>query len=142
MIIEVHIPWGDGDYTFALRGKQIEELQLVCGSPDNPAGIGLIAQRLMSGNFQRKDVTETIRLGLIGGGTTPTRARQLVEAYVDGQPLANPEEPYSPFFLARRIVEAAYFGIKPPGEEEAKPTEKATSTSPKSEPWLPPYASP
>ncbi len=94
---EVELAWADGTYLFALKLKQIEELQRLCG-----AGLGEIAQRLL---VQRRwyagDVVETIRLGLIGGGLPAVRARELVDTYVDGHPLADPRDPANPLATAR-----------------------------------------
>lgn len=39
--------------------------------------------RTIGGDWRVNDVRETIRLGLIGGGTTPTEAMVLVSRYVD-----------------------------------------------------------
>lgn len=102
------LDFGDGEYTFALPVGQLAELQTKCD-----AGIGLIFQRLLAGRyrdnegnivlnaleakFKYEDITETIRLGLIGGGTgfvdgktvtvDPASALRLCRAYVFARPL-------------------------------------------------------
>ena len=52
-----------------------------------------------------------IRLGLIGGGTAPVRAQQLVATYVDGKPLADPDDPSSPYKTALAVLKTIYFGF-------------------------------
>ncbi|WFU69450.1 gene transfer agent family protein [Bradyrhizobium sp. CB2312] len=100
--------FGDGEHSFRLTPAQIGELEAKCGS-----GIGMIANRLFSrSNFTQADVTETIRLALIGGGTTPKRAHELIVAYVDGRPLIEPYE------LAARILERTLLGN--PHEDQRK----------------------
>lgn len=44
--------------------------------------------RSFGGDWRVEDIRETIRLGLIGGGTTPTDASIAVKAYVDPRPLS------------------------------------------------------
>lgn len=55
--------FGDGVYAFALDFGQIEELQ-----EKTDCGPFELYKRLLSGAWRIKDVTETIRLGLLGGG--------------------------------------------------------------------------
>lgn len=110
----------DGAYTFALKGKQIEELQRLCN-----AGLGEIGQRIMSGNWYIADISQTIRMGLIGGGdVAPTRATELIQTYVDGCPIAPENDPSGPLEIARAIIEATFFGLsevadEKPGEQPA-----------------------
>ena len=103
---EVVLDWGDGQYLFALKGKQIEHLEKVCDAP-----IGQIAARLFSRMPAYKDVRETVLQGLIGGGTPPVIATQLVTTYLDGQPLDAPNDPSSPLKTAVAIMQAAWFGV-------------------------------
>lgn len=110
---EVTLTWADGQYHFALKLPQIDELQRLCN-----AGIGTISRRVHSGDFFFADIYETIRLGLIGGGTNHIRALQLVQTYVIGQPLVvDPDEPGSPLAVARAVLEAVFFGIPDNGED-------------------------
>jgi len=113
---EVELKWADGVYLFALKLKQIEELQRLCG-----AGLGEIAQRLLvEERWKVCDIVETIRLGLIGGGTTTLRARELVDTYIDGRPLADPRDPNNSKVTAQAIIGAVYFGVAEEGEPEGK----------------------
>lgn len=103
---EVELAWGPGVYTFGLKAKQIEELERVCKE-----GIGRICFRSFSGvDYTYSMLRETIRLGLIGGGTAPVTAAELVKTYVDGQPIDHPADPSSPLKTATAILKAVYFG--------------------------------
>lgn len=105
---EIEIEFGDGKYVFALRLKEIEELQRLCG-----AGLGEIANRVMlTQSWYVKDIYETIRLGLIGGGMPAVRAREIIEVYVDGRPIASSGDPSSPLLTARAVLMAVYFGVR------------------------------
>lgn len=90
---------GDGEKTFALTPVLIEELQRKAG-----AGIGTICKRVFAGHFDHADLIETIRLALIGGGTDPKEAADLMATYVLPRPIAEN------FTLAVAILEIVYFG--------------------------------
>ncbi|MBN9450470.1 MAG: gene transfer agent family protein [Bosea sp.] len=75
--------FGDGEKTFALTMPMIAELERKTG-----VGIGALYQRVaLTLQFHVGDVVEIIRLGLIGGGTTPAEAQSLIDAYTPEQPL-------------------------------------------------------
>ena len=91
---EVSLTWGDGEYLFALKIAEIEELQKACD-----AGFGEIAARVFGNLFYIRDVYEIIRLGLIGGGMAPVTAKQKVRllcqlsaARRDGGPVVATED--------------------------------------------------
>ena len=136
---EVTLEWGDGEYTFALKAKQIEELEHLCDE-----GIGRICARVASRiDFKYRHIRETIRLALIGGGMEPVSANRLVATYVDGYPL-NPymiapdgskvEDKRGPVPVAAVILKAVYFGWEglpemPKSGEQPGPVKKQTSRS-------------
>ncbi|MHA7882576.1 gene transfer agent family protein [Nitratireductor rhodophyticola] len=91
--------FGDGEKTFALPAEQILELQRKTGM-----GIGAIYSRMMTGQFDFTDIMETIRLGLIGGGTSPQEAQALVDAYAKPTPIIEA------FQLAADILETRWNG--------------------------------
>src|SRR5579863_239402 len=93
--------FGDAERDFALTPVLIEELERLCG-----AGIGAIAKRLFSGQFSHRDMLQTIRLGLIGGGEKPRVAATLTEVYGAHRPI-NEVLP-----LAVAILETAFFDAK------------------------------
>lgn len=103
---EVVLTWGDGDYLFALKGRQIEHLEKVCDKP-----IGQIAARLFSRMPAYRDVRETVMQGLIGGGMPPVLATEKMGLYFDGQPLDAQSDPSSPLNTAIAVMSAAWFGI-------------------------------
>ncbi|HWK34419.1 MAG TPA: gene transfer agent family protein [Hyphomicrobium sp.] len=98
---------GVGEYDFALTPPMIVELERI-----TEAGIGAILARLTDRRFKHRDLVETIRLALIGGGTSPQRAGEIVAAYVVPRPLA---ETYP---LALSILEALWFGADASGAAE------------------------
>lgn len=74
--------FGDREREFKLDPELILELERTTGT-----GIGELSRRVFGGAFRHRDLTETIRLGLIGGGETPEAAAALVRTYVHGRPL-------------------------------------------------------
>ena len=76
------LQWADGEHSFRLAIGQLRELQDKCS-----AGPMEILGRLGTGTWRVDDIRETIRLGLIGGGKTPTDAHILTMRYVDERPL-------------------------------------------------------
>jgi hypothetical protein len=96
--------FGDGEHDFTLTPAMVLELEAVTG-----AGIGGLFRRMIANDFRAKEITETIRLGLIGGGEAPEIAARLVDTYVPATGLI---ESYS---LALSILEALMSG-KPAAE--------------------------
>lgn len=127
---EIELAWGPGVYTFALKAKQVEELERVCKE-----GIGRICMRLFSGvDYTYPMLRETIRLGLIGGGTPAVTAKELVDAYVDGYPIDPTGDPSSTLKTATAIVKALHFGWedlpdRPMGEPVAATGEPTSGSS-------------
>ena len=76
------------------------------------AGIGGLCRRLFAGEFSQATptFTETIRLAMIGAGTTPKDADALVAAYAVNRPLS---EIYP---LAVSILETLWFGAAQKGD--------------------------
>ncbi|MGW1423185.1 gene transfer agent family protein [Bradyrhizobium manausense] len=89
---------GDQEYSFDLTPPLVRELEAKCGP------IGGLCNRVFARNFAQADITETIRLALIGAGTAPKRAAELIAAYVEGRPLIETYE------LAAKILERTLFG--------------------------------
>lgn len=113
---QISFAWADGEHTFALKIGQLIELQEKCD-----AGPPVVLARLESGAWRVSDVRETIRLGLIGGGASPTDALKLTIRYVDERPLGESS------LVAQLILAAALFGA-PEGAEDSPP-EKPTADS-------------
>lgn len=79
---EVTLEFGDGEHAFRLALGQLKELQerVGCGPP-------VLFRRLLLSEYNVEDAREIIRLGMIGGGATPTEALTFVKRYVDERPL-------------------------------------------------------
>jgi hypothetical protein len=72
---------GDRVYSLRLTRNEIPLLEEKTG-----AGVGTIWRRILSGDFTHADLSETIRLALIGGGATPQNASTIVERHVAARP--------------------------------------------------------
>ena len=69
--------FGDGERDFALPATMIQELERKRG-----AAFGAVLNRVRARQFYFDDIAETIRLALIGGGTSAQEADALIAAYV------------------------------------------------------------
>lgn len=141
---EVELDFADGKYLFRLGLVELAELQTKCGAP-----LGEIISRVLRGRyiaagdsepfgdiafaaFGAKDLSEVIRLGLIGGKTgrvngetiqvDPLRARELTETYVYPRPL---REQWN---LAAAILLACVEGYAPKDADPPKKAPKAKRT--------------
>jgi hypothetical protein len=129
--VQTHIDLvsADGTYRYALGLAQIHELQTKCG-----IGIGGLYARVLQGRvtedvtighpayaaYRVEDLIETLRQGLIGGGTGwvdgvevkvgPMRANELVERYFLPLPLMEL------WNLAASVLHAKIDGYTPPDE--------------------------
>lgn len=121
----VLLPFGDGEHPVRLPMAQLYELD-----EKTEAGPLELYQRITEGKWKVRDLRETIRLALIGGGMKPAQALSLVKRYVEERPLMESVEP------ARIILMYALTG--PPdlkgkagrrGQQKAPP---ADSPSPRS----------
>lgn len=118
---EIVMAFGDSDYLFRLPLKQIAELQEKC-----KAGIGTIYRRVVVGEYYAEDLTETVRLGLVGGGVEATKARLLIERYLDPLPMIDR------LTYAEAVLGACVVGYEPPSDQKKKDltTETDGLTSP------------
>ncbi|MGY2052960.1 gene transfer agent family protein [Methylobacterium sp. JK268] len=107
---------------FVLRIGEIAELERLTGS-----GIGAVFMRIGAHQFTSRDVWDTIRLGLEGGGMDPMEATALCLRY---HPPAYPLMTFIP--LAGQIVAAAVNGLPDLGKAEAEGSEAGPATSPSS----------
>lgn len=95
--------FGDGEKTFAFTFELIEELQRKTGH-----GIFALFTRIQTRQASFADMTETIRLGLIGGGATPAEAAALVNTYAVARPLGES------LAVALGILTTLFFGADEP----------------------------
>lgn len=118
-------PWADGTYTFRLGLDEIEELER-----KRDLSIFEIVERLRVRRCRLPDISEVLRIGLIGGGTAPLNAMALVKRYVDERPIDESRD------IAYAIGLAALMRLHTndvetlPGEAEA--ADSSVSTSPPS----------
>lgn len=75
--------FGDGPRLFRLTDAMTAELEHL-----TETGIGGLFMRMTRNDFRLSDLTQVIRLGLIGGGTNPEEAARLVDTYARQRPLA------------------------------------------------------
>ena len=68
------------------------------------AGIGALCTRVFNKQFAHSDISETLRLSLIGAGMAPERAASLVATYAIDRPLI---ESYP---IAVAVLELRWFG--------------------------------
>ncbi len=120
--------WADGEYTFRLREAEMKSLQ-----SSQEMGIYAIQQRIVLGKAYLQDVVETVRLGLIGGGTDPKDAKRLVEDYV-----LKPQRFDQAYDLAEEIFRESLKGYwgeelpnpQAPGDKIDHPSTGQSGTSP------------
>lgn len=93
---------GDAKRSFALTDPMILELERLTGT-----GIGVIYRRAVAMQFSLADVTETLRLAMIGAGTAPIEAARVASTWVANRPLA---ETYP---LALDVLDARWNGTTP-----------------------------
>ena len=113
---EITLDWADGTYLFALKWGQLIELQEKCD-----AGPFVVLARLQDQSWRVGDIADTIRLGLIGGGTAPLDALKLTRTYVEARP------PLENVRVAQAVLAAALMGA--PEERVGKPQAGASAST-------------
>ena len=78
----IDLTWAGGEHTFALTIDLLRALQERCD-----AGPAWVLARLRTDQWLVQDITDTIRLGLEGGGLPKEDARKLVKQFVEDRPL-------------------------------------------------------
>lgn len=123
----IELDWADGTYTFRLGLAEIEELER-----KRDLSIFEIAKRLSPEVRQARstDISETLRLGLVGGGMKPVDALAKVRKYVDERPLDENRDTAYAIALAGLMRVHSNEVEKPSGEALA--ARSSASTSPPS----------
>lgn len=119
---KVILPFADGDHEFRLAWAELLMLQEA-----RDCGPFVVLDRLTNGKWMIEDISEVIRIGLIGGGTEPGKAVKMVRTYVQAFP------PMLNLVFAQQILGAALVGAtdEPVGEPPAaNQGESASTTSP------------
>lgn len=118
------LDWADGTFSFALRWGELAELQEKCD-----AGPYRVLDRLQGGDWRIEDISNVIRLGLIGGGMLPADALKKVRFYVEDRP------PMENLFVAIGVLTASIIGApdEPLGEPDAAKQNGSQSTTSQTE---------
>lgn len=131
----IELDWADGTYSFRLAWGELAELQEQCD-----AGPYVVLNRLYSNQWRVEDISNVVRLGLIGGGMTPADALKKVRTYVEARP------PLENVLVAQAILAAGLQGAPEEKlgetEGEADETQNASTTSPTERSDLPPSTEP
>ena len=107
-MIEHRAFFGDGEKVFTFPTRDlIEELERKTGH-----GIGALFRRFRTSEYSFSEIIHVLRLGLIGGGTAPPEADQLVAIYCMGRPMAET------FAVADGVITALFFGNAEPEPED------------------------
>lgn len=131
----ITLTWGDGDFKFRLGWAELEELQ-----EKTDAGPYVVLQRLHNGTWKVQDISNVIRMGLIGGGMPPDQAIKKIRFYVEQRP------PMESIHHAIAVLSAALLGApdEPLGEPEAPKRKRGrrSTTSPMENSGLAPSTEP
>jgi len=111
----IDLDWADGTYSFRLPWAQLAALQEACD-----AGPYVVLQRLTSGTWRVEDISNVIRLGLIGGGMPVGEALKKVRFYVEDRP------PLENVPIAQSVLMVALVGAP---EEDLGNVERANQES-------------
>lgn len=113
--------WADGEYMFKLGWGELALLQEA-----TDCGPLFLLDRLGGKNWRVGDISATIRLGLIGGGTEPAKALKLVKDYVESRP------PLENASIAYVVLAAGVQGApdEPLGEAEGETKGEGSTISP------------
>jgi hypothetical protein len=104
--------FGNGFYKFQLNQQQMRELEDLTG-----AGIGAVYKRMVTGTYYATDVSQILRLGIVGGASgkiagdqvkiTDRMAADLVSRYQDAMPMTDK------WAIAAACIGAAMIGVVP-----------------------------
>ncbi|MGV2067032.1 gene transfer agent family protein [Agrobacterium sp. 22-226-1] len=111
----IEADFADGTYKFALTWDLASEWE----KTTDRSMYATLLHAVRTGIVNLHDAREILRLGLIGGGMTPTDALRLVRTYVENRPAAEN------FPLVVRVMDAAFHGKGVPDPDEGKPIESA-----------------
>jgi hypothetical protein len=100
--------FGDGEHSFCLTAAMVIELERKTG-----AGIGALCTRIFARQFNQADLKETLRCALVGAGTDPKRAAELIAAYAVDRPISEI------YHIAVAVLDALWFGL--PNEDSNGP---------------------
>lgn len=126
----VELDFADGTYTFRLAWGELIKLQEA-----RDCGPWVVLDRLVSGRWYVEDISEVIRLGLIGGGKRPDQALKLVRDYVQDR------HPVETLVIAQRVLGVSLVGVEDESalkKDEAASPDGKSPNSPTGKSGLPP----
>ena len=128
----IETDFGDGKYTFCLGIDEVEELER-----KRDLSIYTIMRRLRPEVREPRlaDISEVIRLGLIGGGMAPIDALALTRRYVDQRPIDENRDVALAIVLAGMARLHTDLPERPSGEQTAP--KKGSTSAPSGEPRQP-----
>jgi hypothetical protein len=116
----ITLDWADGVHHFRLAWGELAKLQEACN-----CGPYVVLNRILDMSWRIEDISNVIRLGLIGGGMAPVEALQKVRSWVEDRP------PMENLTTARVILMAALMGAPEEAvKKKRKPQESDFPTSP------------
>lgn len=82
--------FGDGEHTFRLQQPDAANPLALVEELQEKTGVGpyRLFNNISTDDFRVGDIREVIRLGLIGGGKSPSEAYRLVTRYFDREPIS------------------------------------------------------
>lgn len=120
----VTLPYGDGEHSFRLTLAGIEELEEAFDR-----SIFELVDALAESRARSRWVSETLRVGLIGGGMTPMEALSKVRRYTDERPL--PESRNVAYLVATAGMMRINGAEIAKDDQNKKPAVKKNSKRPK-----------
>jgi len=108
---KVNLPFGGQKRVFQLDVPRLDELQEL-----TDLGPEAMIRHIQNGDYKTREISETLRLGLIGGGMEPNAAAIMVERYGSGPYVMDCKS------LAYLILMAAISGA-PESQKDGEPGE-------------------
>lgn len=119
--VDITVEWAGGEHVFALKAKQIEELEAV-----TDAGIGALWRRMVAGDWKMAELRHVVRLGLVGGGMGKVEAERMCKLHFDDVPVMGSimmPTPDSPLSLAQAIMVALLQGFEKKDDDQPEKQE-------------------
>lgn len=114
----ITLDWADGTYPFRLAWGELAKLQEACG-----CGPYVVLNRLLDSSWRIEDISNVIRLGLVGGGMGMIEAIQKTRSWVEARP------PMENLATARAVLMAALVGAPEEAVKKKRKRRESTSTN-------------
>lgn len=123
----ITLDWADGSYHFRLAWGELSALQEA-----RDCGPYVILGRLTDNTWRIEDISNVIRLGLVGGGMAPVEALKKTRTYVEARP------PLENVVFAQVILSAALMGAPEEKLKKKRSRQTPSTTSPTEKSASPP----